>query len=79
MNHRSNTYHVPKPFPFYDDLFVFARFISCITLKRAPTASGDAIPLGNRRRETVLHGQGDEQMVLCTTSRRPTGSRIRLK
>jgi len=45
MNHRSKSYHVLKPFSFYDDLSDFACFISRITLKMDSIASEDATVL----------------------------------
>jgi hypothetical protein len=35
MNRRSKSYQILKQFSFYDDLSVFARFISGFTLKSA--------------------------------------------
>jgi len=47
MNRRSKNYQVLKPFSFYDDLSVFARFICLFTLKGAQSAQEKRYPLRN--------------------------------
>jgi len=54
MNRRSKNYQVLKLFSFYDDLSVFARFISRVTLKAAQSPQENPQLLKQPWDETVL-------------------------